>query len=139
MKRSFPLIKLVSIVSGKFLPHGGYPGLMDICQFLIGRRNEASIDIPPILNATKVEILKQHSWIGEINVPNFRSLRELEKWSVNLLKKHDEMVEFKEPSITITKEEIQTQAIKGLCEATGISTEQLNNSINKTRKLLGIK
>jgi hypothetical protein len=92
MKRSFELIKLIAIVSGKFIPQGGYPGLMEVCQFLIGRTNEASIDIPPILNATKTEILNQHSWIGDILVPKFKKFEEVESWYKKLLKKHEEMV-----------------------------------------------
>lgn len=135
MKRSFKLIKLVSIVSQTFLPHGGYPGLMEVCFFLIGRRNEGSIDIPPILNATKIEILKQHAWIGDIKVPKFKNLKHMESWCTKLIKKHPENIEFEKPSAFISKEEIFAQSLRGISEATGISTREIKKSTKEVRMI----
>lgn len=138
MKKSFKLIKLIAIVSGKFIPQGGFPGLMEVCQFLIGRTNEASIDIPPILNATKAEILKQHSWIGDIPVPKFEKYEEVELWYKGVLENYEETVEFTLPEKTISEEDIFSQTVSGLTEATGISPEKLQDSVKKVKKILNV-
>ena len=138
MKRSFKLLKLIAIVSERFIPPGGYPGLMEVCKFLIGRTNEASIDIPPILNATKIEILKQHPWIGELPIPNFKKVEQIEPWYKKLLKKHPEMVEFTLPKKMISKEEIFKQTMTGLRKATGIPQKELRSATRKAKKALGV-
>lgn len=135
MKSSFKLIKLISIVSGTFIPNGGYPGLMEVCQFLIGRRNEATIDIPPILNATKIEILKQYPWIGEIVVPKFKSFKHLEQWYTKLLKKHKEMVEFERPSKMISREEIFNQSLVSASKATGVPIKEIKKATKKAKEM----
>ena len=136
MKNSFKLIKLISIVSQTFLPQGGYPGLMEVCQFLINRRNEATIDIGPILNATKAEILKQHEWIGKILVPQFRSLKHLEKWYAELLKTNPENVEFEKPTTYISKQEIFNQTLAGLSEAINVPVKEIKKATRKSKKLI---
>ncbi len=136
MKKSFKLIKLVAIVSQKFLPEGGYPGLMEVCLFLIGRRNEATIDIPPILNATKVEILKQHPWIGDIKVPKFKSQEQLEKWYSKFLTQRNEMVEFNKPSTEMSNEEIFTKSLECASQVTGIPVSAIKKSTKKMKEAL---
>jgi len=135
-ERKFPLGHVLSMTTGMALPpNPSYSSLMDISEFVIGRRNEASIDIPVIMNTTKEPILKQHPWLQKIKLPKLKGERAWRKWYKGPTKKYGKYVTLM-PDEHVDKETIYENTLSMLCaNVSGLNRHKLESSIKKVKKL----